>query len=322
MNIKNRILIFCIVLLSSFAVFGQQVSDLRINELLIANDSNYTDEYGRHVPWLEIYNTAYNSVNIAGCYLTDDTTGLSVGDYSNWYRIPTTDPTTLIPQRSSLVFFLDNNPLYGTYHTNFNPRESKTRYIALINSNGKTLIDIFYYPDALLNIEQSYGCYDDGIKTTIDENGKEISGIGMLEYFTPGSANKVNIGATKQEHLQKSDPYGLGLAIISISVVFVALILIYLMLKIFGHVSTRKNRKAASEANANTVAVAQNPIDEQHIDEGPSGEELAAITMALHLHLTGQHDEESEIITIESPSAHYSPWAQKSLVMKRVNRRK
>lgn len=321
-NIKHKLLTLCVVLLAGTTLFGQQVSDLRINELLIKNDSNYVDEYGRHVPWVEIFNTAYNSVNIAGCFLTDDTTGLAAGDYSNWYRIPSTDPTTLIPQRSMLVFYLDNSPLYGTYHTNFDPNTSKNHYIALISSNGKTLIDIFHYPANLANVAQSYGCIDDGISTIVDENGKTVSNMSILDYFTPGSTNKVHIGATKQEHLQKSDPYGLGLAIISISVVFVALILIYLMLKIFGHVSTRKNRKAASEANANTVAVAQNPIDEQHIDEGPSGEELAAITMALHLHLTGQHDEESEIITIESPSAHYSPWAQKSLVMKRVNRRK
>lgn len=322
MNIRHRILILCVVLLSSMTVFGQQVSDLRINEMLIVNDSNYADEYGRHVPWLEIYNTAYNSVNIAGCYLTDDTTGLAAGDYSRWYRIPTTDPTTLIPQRSSIVFFLDNAPLYGTYHTNFDPKESKNHYVALISSNGKTLIDIFHYPQSLLTSSQSYGCYEDGVKSTVDENGKTVSGIGMLDYFTPGSANKVVVGATKQEHLQKSDPYGIGLAIISISVVFVALILIYLMLKLFGHISMRKNRKATESNTAAAPAAVTANVDDKNGDEGPSGEELAAITMALHLHITGQHDEESEIITIESPSAHYSPWSQKSLVMKRVNRRK
>jgi len=52
-----------------------------------------------------------------------------------------------------------------------------------------------------------------------------------------------------------------------------------------------------------------------------SDEEVAAIAMALHLHLTANRDEESEIITIDMPSAHYSPWALKSLVMKRVVRK-
>ena len=50
-------------------------------------------------------------------------------------------------------------------------------------------------------------------------------------------------------------------------------------------------------------------------------EKLAAITMAMHNFLNEYRDEESEIITIDMPSAHYSPWAQKSLVMKKVVRR-
>lgn len=320
MNIKQRILTLCIVLCSSMALFGQQVTDLRLNEMLIVNDSNYVDEYGRHVAWIEIFNTSYNQVNIAGCYLTDDTTGLAAGDASKWYRIPTTDPTTWIPQRSSKVFFLDNSPLYGTYHTNIDPNTSTTRYIALINSNGKTLIDLFVYPEALLTSTQSYGCYDDGISTKV-ENGKKIKNMGMLPYATPGSVNKVQMGATKSEHLQKSDPHGIGLAVISISVVFAALIMIYLMLKLFGYTATRKDRKAKKEqvtfspSTASATDMAANAV-------GPSGEELAAITMALHMYLNSMHDEESEVITIDMPSKHYSPWSQKNLVMKRVERRR
>lgn len=293
---------------------------MRLNEMLIVNDSNYVDEYGRHVPWIEIFNTSYNQVNIAGCYLTDDTTGLAAGDASKWYRIPTTDPTTWIPQRSSKVFFLDNSPLYGTYHTNIDPNTSTTRYIALINSNGKTLIDLFVYPEALLTSTQSYGCYDDGISTKV-ENGKKIKNMGMLPYATPGSVNKVQMGATKSEHLQKSDPHGIGLAVISISVVFAALIMIYLMLKLFGYTATRKDRKAKKEqvtfspSTASATDMAANAV-------GPSGEELAAITMALHMYLNSMHDEESEVITIDMPSKHYSPWSQKNLVMKRVERRR
>lgn len=318
MNIKHRILTLCIVLCSSMALFGQQVTDLRLNEMLVVNDSNYVDEYGRHVPWIEIFNTSYNQVNIAGCYLTDDTTGLSVGDASRWYRIPTTDPTTWIPQRSSKVFFLDNSPLYGTYHTNIDPNTSANHYVALINSNGKTLIDIFVYPEALLTSAQSYGCYDDGINTKV-ENGKKVKNMGMLPYATPGSVNKVQTGATKSEHLQKSDPHGIGLAVISISVVFAALIMIFLMLKIFGYTATRKDRKAKKEQAADVPAATANvPANEV----GPTGEELAAITMALHLFFNSQHDEESEVITIDMPSKHYSPWAQKNLLMKKVIRRR
>jgi hypothetical protein len=56
-------------------------------------------------------------------------------------------------------------------------------------------------------------------------------------------------------------------------------------------------------------------------DTDNNTEKVAAIAAALHLYFNSNRDEESEIITIDMPSAHYSPWALKSLVMKRVVRR-
>lgn len=317
MKVKNSIILIVslVALVVATPVFGQQVTDLRLNEMLIKNDSNYVDEYGRHVPWIEIFNSSYNSVNAAGCFLTDDTTGLADGTgIKHWYRIPKGDPLTLIEQRSSIVFFLDAAPLYGTFHTNFDPTTSKTNYVALINSNGKNLIDILEYPAELREKSCSYGYKKDGIAMVKDDNGKEISNADFLEYFTPGSTNEVVVEATKAEKLKEEDPYGIGLAVISMAVVFLALILIFIMLKFFGIAS----RKKKSEAKAPSAAPAQ-AAEQQH-DGGISGEEAAAAVMALHLHLNSMHDEESEIITIETPSARYSPWARKDLTMKRVQR--
>lgn len=321
-NYINKFLITLIGMLFSVSLFGQQVTDLRINELLIKNDSNYVDEYGRHVPWLEIFNTAYNSVNVAECYLTDDTTGLASGTgIKNWYRIPKGDPKTLILQRSSVVFYLDNNPLYGTFHVNFDPSQSKTNYVALISSNGKTLIDIFEYPDTLRHISLSYGCKDDGIKTMETEDGKVISNIDFLHYFTPGSTNKVILEATKAEKLKKRDPYGIGLAVIAMSVVFTALFLIFAMLKIFGKWNRYSEKRKAARKKEPIMVMTQEPKEPQ-ITESTTGEEIAAISLAVHLYLNSSHDEESEIITIEPPVIRYSPWSQKHLIMKRVHRKK
>ena len=50
-------------------------------------------------------------------------------------------------------------------------------------------------------------------------------------------------------------------------------------------------------------------------------EELAVIAMALHLYHNTNHDTESEVITIDMPSAHYSPWAQKHLIHRRNPRK-
>ena len=306
----SRLLYCSVLLLFGLSLYGQQVTDLKINEILIKNDSNYVDEYGRRVPWIEIFNTAYNSVNIQECYLTDDTTGLADGTgKSHWYHIPKGDPKTLIDQRSTIVFYMDNSPLYGTFHVNFDPSASRTNYIALISSNGKTLIDLMEYPVELRDSSVSYGCVEDG--------GADIS---YLAQFTPGSTNNVTVGRSKAEMLKQDDPYGIGLAIISMSVVFSALLLIFFMLKIFGKVSRAKSKKV-TEAPAQVENAPVADVAEDLEEEDITGEEVAAISMALHLYFNSLHDEESEVITIVNPSAHYSPWSQKELTMKRVQRK-
>ncbi len=303
---------------------AQSSADLRINELLIKNVDNYADEYGRHVPWVEIFNSAYNTVNLAGCYLTDDTTGIAAvkagtaNPPAHWYRIPNSDVSTALQQRSYTVFYLDNQPLYGTYHVSFDPSKSKNNYIALIQGDGKEVVDMMYYPVELRDTSLVYGCKVDGVHAK-DANITADEGTGYLDCFTPGSTNVVNVTISKQEMLKRDDPYGIGLAIISMSVVFVALILIYLMLKVFGRVSTRAARKKAQET-AQTPAEVEKAAEIRPDEVRPNAEEVAAITAALHLHYSTMHDEESEIITIDMPSAHYSPWAQKELVMRRAPR--
>lgn len=319
---KKRLgIISLFILLFSLNAFSQHISDLRLNEILIKNVDNYVDEYGRHVPWIEIFNTAYNSVELGQCYLTNDTTGLSDGSgMRNWYRIPKGDPKTLLKQRSFVVFYMDNAPLYGTFHVNFDPNEEgSSNYVALISSNGRTIIDILEFPDKLRDsTKHSYGCLDDGVQSAKDENGELVSNVAFLEYFTPGSTNKVFEGLTKSELMAEKDPYGIGLAIIAMFVVFSALIIIYLMLKGFARMNRSKTAKPASE----TVEVSAAAPKAKFVAEEFTGEELAAITMALHLHISGRHDEESEIVTIETPSAHYSPWSQKQLTFKRNPSRK
>lgn len=309
--------VLCIVSTS----VGQSVHDLRLNEMMIKNVDNYADEYGRHVPWIEIFNTAYNTVNITGCYLTDDTTGLANASKkggeipSHWYKIPT-DQHMYIPQRSFLIFYLDDSPLYGPFHTNFNPAKSETHYVALIGSNGKELLDLVEYPVELRDTSRVFGYVLDGVR---DDNAfkKGIRANGELNYlsdFTPASSNETQIKISKQEKLKRDDPYGVGMAIISMAVVFTALITIYIMLKIFNYVSRRTTQKSKEQENP-TVAAAN--VEKDDNNNTANAEEIAAIGTALHLHFGSMHDEESEIITINMPSAHYSPWAQKGLSMKK-----
>lgn len=321
MNKHKRIFIVTLLLLMIGSSYSQKASDLRINELFINNIDNLTDEYGRHVPWVEIFNTSYNSVNIAECYLTNDTTGLAAGNISHFYRIPKGDPKTLIAQRGYLVFYLDNTPTYGVFHTSFNPKDSASNnYLALINSNGRSVIDIFTYDESLRHATHSYGYRADYGAKEVEVNGKMVSNLSELKHFTPGSSNNTDMGATKQEELKKKDPYGVGLILISMTVVFGALFIIFIILKLFGKFSNTKVPKIsmpnALKRKGNTVET----IPSTHVVD--SGEELAAITMAIHSFLNAAHDKESEVITIETPSAHFSPWSQKHFTMKRVPKRR
>lgn len=305
------------------ASFGQSVHDLRLNEMMIKNVDNYADEYGRHVPWVEIFNTAYNTVNITGCYITDDTTGLAAAGKkgseipSKWYKIPT-DQKMYMPQRSYLIFYLDNSPLYGPFHTNFSTAESETHYIALISSNGKELLDLVEYPVELRDTCRSFGYVLDGVRDAKSfKKGIRHSGeLSYLNDFTPSSSNETAEKISKQDKLKRDDPYGIGMALISMAVVFTALIMIYIMLKIFNYVTRRSTQKSKAQASTTpAAAVATKSGDKE--DDAVDGPTCAAIGVALHLHFNSMHDEESEVITINMPSKHYSPWAQKELTMKR-----
>ena len=271
---------------------------------------------------LEIFNTAYNTVNITGCYLTDDTTGLAAAGKkggkipANWYRIPT-DQKMYMPQRSFLIFYLDNSPLYGPFHTNFNPAESQTHYIALINANGKELLDLVVYPLDLRDTCRSFGYLQDGVRDakSFKQGKREAGELAFLNDFTPASSNETGEKISKQDKLKRDDPYGIGMSLISMAVVFTALIMIYIMLKIFNFATRRATQKSKAQEGATKVAAVKS--DDKKEDEGINGEVVAAIGTALHLHFGSMHDEESEIITINMPSKHYSPWAQKELTMKR-----
>ena len=67
-------------------------SKLLINEVLIDNESNFQDDYGIHSGWVEIFNRAYSSADLAGCYLRVSS---QPGDTLSYF-IPKGDVLTLL----------------------------------------------------------------------------------------------------------------------------------------------------------------------------------------------------------------------------------
>lgn len=273
---------------------AQSIYDLRINEVMLFNSNNYTDNFGQRGSWIEIMNLGYNSVNIANCYLTNDL------NEPKKYKIPSGDPISRITLRQFIVFFADDKTEHGTLHLNFT-LDSTHRFIALVSPDGGTVIDSVTVP--LLGSDQVYSRMPDG------SSNWEIS-----EFTTPKATNEGRIEkASAGERFLKFDPSGIIMAIIAMTVVFLALMVLY---RIFRTIGTA-NQKAVVRKSAKSEK--ESKVSE--VQEEVSGEVFAAISAALHLYETDKHDQESTIITINRVSKMYSPWSSKIYGLRQVPNR-
>ncbi len=115
------------------------------------------------------------------------------------------------------------------------------------------------------------------------------------------------------DRMAQVDPHGWTLTLISICVVFCALVILYFIYTLSGNIFSGKIKFSKKEkAGAETVdesAVAAAIALAIDAETG-KGDEAAAIALALHLHLNGGvHDIEPGIITIRHDRA--SGWDNK-----------
>ena len=116
------------------------------------------------------------------------------------------------------------------------------------------------------------------------------------------------------DRMAQVDPHGWTLTLISVCVVFCALVILYFIYTLSGNIFSRKIKfgKKKEKAGAETVdesAVAAAIALAVDAETG-KGDEAAAIALALHLHLNGGvHDIEPGIITIRHDRA--SGWDNK-----------
>lgn len=277
---------------------------MKINEVLVTNEQNYQDDYGLHNAWIEIFNTSFASVNIEGCYLTNDK------DNPTKYPIPKGDVLTLIKPRQHILFWADGMPNRGTFHVSFTLDPSKENYIALYDSNGKTLIDEITVPAGML-ADQSYAREEDGSANWVIKGGGEHS------YVTPSTNNMTLDKNEKIENFKKHDADGFGMAVIAMSVVFIGLILLYVSFKIVGNIAVKLGKRNAMKAIGITDKV---EAKEKNLGSH-SGEEAAAIAMALHEFMNDAHDVEDMILTINKVKRTYSPWSSKIYTLRQTPKR-
>ena len=125
------------------------------------------------------------------------------------------------------------------------------------------------------------------------------------------------------DRMAQTDPHGWTLTIISVSVVFAALIVLYFIYNLSGNIFSGKFKGAAKRAKNVIPSRSKAAAEESEVaaaialalDMENSGDVYAAIATAVHLYMNDTvHDVEPGIITIQRRE---SAWNNKSLTFRK-----
>ena len=135
MSLKHFVFIF-ILLALTFQISAQKKSII-INEVLASNSKGYSDGFGEHDDWIELYNLTDSSIQLSGMFLTDDPeepTKHEIGNSEKW---------TSVESKEFILLWVDNDPEQGQRHISFSLNK-KGGYIGLYGRDT-VLIDEVYY---------------------------------------------------------------------------------------------------------------------------------------------------------------------------------
>lgn len=309
-----------ILLLGIFAgasnLAAQNMTDMRLNEILVENTDGFVDDYGCRSGWIELFNSSYGTVDIAGCYLTTDANNLKM------YMIPKGDVLTKISPRQHVLFWADSAANRGTFHLGFNLNGATE--VLFVASDGRTIIDRIKLPALEPNksfgrkydgqgVSEKAGIFYQSYRTNKVYNADMAdkttqNGWTALENPTPSTNNFGAEEISKSMMIAESDPYGIFLTITAMSVTFLALILLYFVFKNIGKFHIRKTSETAKKATASS-----SKKDARATSGEVSAETYAAIATAMHMYLieSEAHDYEDTVLTINKVSKSYSPWSSK-----------
>ena len=284
-------------------------ASIKLNEVMTRNESSLIDEYGARNAWVEIANISHSTYNIRGMFLTTDRSVLdkkmSVPErISRMSKIPNGDVRTNLSGQQLIVFQLGSHPTQGSLHLSVKVNETEPTWIALYNGNATQLIDSITVP--VLNPDQSYAriAYN---STATDWEVKSADRV------TPGIWNVTTVSESKVEKFKREDPYGFGMALMAMGIVFFCLALLWITFSLFGllmrHLDTAKKVaqqqpikpitktvEKTMEVGHKTGVILQEGLKTKGIDREVY---MAVIGMALKQYEDDVHDVESGIITIK-----------------------
>jgi len=308
---KLGLLLGSLLVLGSTTANAQGAKNLRLNEVLTNNTASIVDEFGEREAWIELENTSFTTYNVRGMYLTTDRTvldpAMSVPErIKRMSVIPNGEPRTQIGGRQHLVFYCNSNPAKGKLHLSVKVPMSEPIWIGLYNGNAVELIDSITVP--ALAADQSYA-----------RNANKWS-VKAQQNVTPGTENFIKTDETKDAKLKREDPYGFGITLLAMGIVFFCLAVLFLFFWLFGlvmrHLETAKKVanqqpikpitktvEKTAEIGHKTNVILQDGLKSKGIDKEIY---IAVIGMALKQYEDDVHDVESGIITIKSKSSSWN----------------
>ena len=298
---KRVLYILTLLFFPFLPLCAQNVIDLRITEIMVDNESSVVDDYGRHSSWVEVMNISQGTVNYGGCYFSDDPDNLTKS------QIPGSDKRTSLKPRQVTLFYATGRSDDGTFYLNFPLRPGSTLY--LVSNDGHTVIDSIEVP-ADLPAGMSLSKFAHDSKQIVFDDIRPADP-------TPGVVNGKTAEKSKAAVMAETDPHGWTLTVVSVSVVFCALIILFIIYNFSGKcfsgqvsfpkLRRKSGKKAGKEGECSgevAAAIAMALQAERNSDVE------AAIALAMHLYLgTGVHDSESFVITIRPQNGG---WGDKS----------
>ena len=289
---KRLSAILLALLLCCTLSLAQNISDLVISEVVAENVNGPVDISGEHAPWLEITNTSQGTVNMSGCFLTDDLAEprkfmFTKGDLGN--RLGARQVKVVFPG----VPILRGSTLY------------------LLSTDGRTVVDSIDIP-AKLPADMAVRKMARDRKHILFETQADAA------VPSPGLMNSDGMEESGSERMGRLDPNGGILTLTSVSVVFGALLVLLVIFTLTGNSFSGKYKKTkktpAAKADDEVAAAIALALDMEQ-----SGEDYAAVAAAVHLYLSEcVHDSEPYIITIRRGD---SPWNDKSRMFRKKQNR-
>lgn len=299
---------------ASTVMFAQGAKNIKINEVLTNNIASLQDDVGRRLPWLELANTSFSTYNVRGMFITTNRkvldTSLSAPERMRLMSIiPSGDERTLMKGQQHLVFFLNSYPAAGTTHLKSSVNAGKPTWVALYDGNGIDLIDSVTVP--ALGENMSYARVKDGSSQWEVKNAETV---------TPQTKNHIGVNESKVAKLKTDDPYGIGITVLSMGIVFACLTLLYAFFTIFGKYVVAKKREKKARPKISKYPNTATAQDKLPHDAMPNDAELAVAVLALNEEMATYaavialalkqykddiHDDEPDVITI---APHDTRW--------------